>query len=205
MGFEGGPLLSLVIFLPLLGAVVVLFLPRGEGGLHKGTALVTSIVTFLFSIPLWLRFKPQVRGWQFEQKADWAPSLGFGYHIGLDGVALLLVMLTTLLGPIVVLSSWKYIQDRVKEYSIALLVLETAMIGTLAAPNYTLKTLSVEVAAGAKLKRAMELANKLGARYALILGDDEILAAQYTLKEMRSGEQHRLTREELFLKIGNHN
>ena len=51
MGFEGGPLLSLVIFLPLLGAVVVLFLPRGEGGLHKGTALVTSIVTFLFSIP----------------------------------------------------------------------------------------------------------------------------------------------------------
>ena len=138
MGFEGGPLLSLVIFLPLLGAVVVLFLPRGEGGLHKGTALVTSIVTFLFSIPLWLRFKPQVRGWQFEQKADWAPTLGFNYHVGLDGVALLLVMLTTLLGPVVVLSSWRYIQDRVKEYSIALLVLETAMVGTLAALDLVL-------------------------------------------------------------------
>jgi NADH-quinone oxidoreductase subunit M len=138
MGFEGGGLLSLVIFLPLAGAIVVLFLPRGEGGMHKGVALLTSIVTFLFSLPLWLRFRPQARGWQFEQKADWAPSLGFSYHVGLDGVALLLVMLTTFLGPIVILSSWKYVRDRVKEYSLALLVLETAMLGTLAALDLVL-------------------------------------------------------------------
>jgi NADH-quinone oxidoreductase subunit M len=138
MGFEGGALLSLVIFLPLFGAIVVLVLPRGEGGLHKGIALVTSIVTFLFSLALWTGFRTQSHGWQFEQKADWAPSLGMSYHVGLDGVSLLLVMLTTFLGPIVVLSSWKYVQDRVKEYSLALLVLETAMIGTLAALDLVL-------------------------------------------------------------------
>ena len=72
--------------------LVVLVLPRSEGGLHKGTALVTAIVTFFFSLPLWMRFKPQTRGWQFEHKADWAPSLGFGYHVGLDGVALVRVL-----------------------------------------------------------------------------------------------------------------
>ncbi len=64
---------------------------------------------------------------------------------------------------------------------------------------------SVEVSAGAKLKRAMELANKANARYALILGDDEIKAGVYSLKDMRSTEQHRVTREELFMKIGNRN
>ena len=64
---------------------------------------------------------------------------------------------------------------------------------------------SVEVAANAKLKRAMELANKLGARYALILGDDEIAAGVYSLKNMQSGEQHRVSREELFTTIGNRN
>src|SRR5207237_4175532 len=69
---------------------------------------------------------------------EWAPSLGIGYHVGLDGVALLLFMLTTFLGPIVVLSSWKAIQDRVKEYCFALLVLETAMLGTLAALDLVL-------------------------------------------------------------------
>src|SRR5207237_9379021 len=99
---------------------------------HKGVALITSLITFVLSIPLATGFRAAARGFSFEQRGQWAPNLGFSYHVGIDGVALLLVLLTTFLGPIVILSSWKYIQERVKLYCIALLVLETAMIGTVA-------------------------------------------------------------------------
>src|SRR2546421_7920270 len=138
MDFLQSHLLTLVIFAPIIGAVIVAFLPRDEGGQHKGVALLASILAFALSVLLAAGFRPGARGFSFEQRTDWAPNLGFSYHVGLDGVALLLVLLTTFLGPIVVLSSWKYIQDRVKEYSIALLVLETAMIGTLAALDLVL-------------------------------------------------------------------
>jgi NADH-quinone oxidoreductase subunit M len=133
-------LLSVVVFLPLLGALVAALLPRGEGAQHKGVAFVTTLLTFLVSLQLWFDFKPGhgAGAWQFEQKAEWAPSLGIGYHVGLDGVALLLVMLTTFLGPIVVLSAWKFAQHRVKEFCLAILVLETAMLGTLAALDLVL-------------------------------------------------------------------
>ena len=130
-------LLSLVIFLPLAGAVLVMLLPRGEGGQHKGVALCTSLVTLAVSLPLWFEFHPAGK-YAFEQRAEWAPALGMSYHVGIDGVALLLVLLTTFLGPIVILSSWKSIQSRVKEYCVALLVLETAMLGTLAALDLVL-------------------------------------------------------------------
>jgi len=138
MGYIESHLLSVVTFLPLLGAVLVALLPRGEGGQHKGVALLASLLTFLLSIPLWTGFRAGPSRYAFEQKTDWAPSLGISYHVGLDGVALLLFLLTTFLGPIVVLSSWKYIQERVKVYCIALLLLETAMLGTLAALDLVL-------------------------------------------------------------------
>src|SRR5205809_310351 len=99
-------LLSLVVFLPLLGALVVAFLPRAEGNQHKGVALITSLATFLLSLLLWTGFVPSRSGFQFVERAEWAKDLGIGYHVGLDGVALLLVLLTTFLGPIVVLSTW---------------------------------------------------------------------------------------------------
>ncbi len=130
-------LLTIVTFLPLAGAVLIALLPRGEGAQHKGTAFIFSLLTFFASIPLWTSFRP-VGKWAFEQKSEWAPGMGFSYHVGLDGVALLLVMLTTFLGPIVVLSSWKAIQERVKVYCIALLLLETAMLGTLASLDLVL-------------------------------------------------------------------
>ena len=138
MDFLQSHLLTLVIFAPILGAVIIAFLPRDEGGQHKGVALLASLLTFALSVPLAAGFRPGARGFSFEQRSDWAPNLGFSYHVGLDGVALLLVLLTTFLGPIVVLSSWKYIQDRVKFYCISLLVLETAMVGTLAALDLVL-------------------------------------------------------------------
>ena len=130
-------LLTIVIFLPVAGALVSLLLPEGEGGQHKGIALIVSLLTFFVSIPLWTGFHPAGK-WAWEQKTEWAPSLGISYHVGLDGVALLLVMLTTFLGPIVVLSSWKFIQQRVKIYCISLLFLETAMLGTLGALDLVL-------------------------------------------------------------------
>jgi len=131
-------LLTLVIFLPSAGAVLVALLPRSEGGQHKGVAFIFSLATFLASIPLWTSFHSGPARFSFEQKSEWAPSLGFSYHVGLDGVALLLFMLTALLGPIVVLSSWGYIRSRVKEYALALLLLETAMLGTFAALDLVL-------------------------------------------------------------------
>ncbi len=141
MSWFDSHLLSLLIFLPLAGAVVIAMLPRGEGGQHKGVTLFFSLLTFALSLPLWLGFPPGAGAktqWAFEQKLDWAPGMGFSYHVGIDGVALLLILLTTLLGPIVILSSWKLIQQRIKEFCIALLVLQCAMIGTLAALDLVL-------------------------------------------------------------------
>jgi NADH-quinone oxidoreductase subunit M len=130
-----GTLLNVVLFLPLVGALIAALLPRGEGSQHKTWALVVSLATFFASLGLWFGFDP-ARGapeFQFETALPWISSLGIGYHVGLDGFALLLVMLTTALTPIVILSSWNAVQDRVKEFFIALLFLETAMIGTFAA------------------------------------------------------------------------
>ena len=80
-------LLTLVIFLPVLGAALVALLPRAEGAQHKGISFVFSLFTFFASIPLWTGFRGVAGKWAFEQKSEWAPSLGFSYHVGLDGVA----------------------------------------------------------------------------------------------------------------------
>jgi NADH-quinone oxidoreductase subunit M len=128
-------LLSVVTFLPLAGAVGLALVPRDEAAQHRALTLVVSLLTCLLSLGLWLGFDASAGApeFQFEERYDWMPSIGIGYHVGLDGVALLLVMLTTILMPIVVLSTWKAVEQRVKEFMIALLVLETAMIGTFAA------------------------------------------------------------------------
>ncbi len=133
-------LLSVVTFLPAAGALALVLVPRDEARQHRALALVVSLATFFVSLGLWFGFdaSPNAPEFQFEQQVPWVASLGIGYHVGLDGVALLLVMLTTVLGPIVILSAWKAIEERVKEFMIALLVLETAMIGTFAALDLVL-------------------------------------------------------------------
>jgi NADH-quinone oxidoreductase subunit M len=133
-------LLSGVVFLPLGGVLFSALVPGGEKKLHRGIALVTSLATFGISLALWFGFDANAGGaeFQFEEKRAWIPSLGIGYHVGLDGVALLLVMLTTALTPIVVLSTWNAVQERVKEFFIAILVLETAMIGVFASLDLVL-------------------------------------------------------------------
>jgi len=138
MAFIESHLLTLVTFLPVLGAMLIALLPSGEGGQHKGIAFLFSLLTFVLSIALWTGFRAAPGRYAFEQRTEWAPALGFSYHVGLDGVALLLFLLTTFLGPIVVLSSWKFIQERVNVYCIALLLLETAILGTLASLDLVL-------------------------------------------------------------------
>src|SRR5712691_2861947 len=101
MDFVQSHLLSLVIFAPIVGATIVAFLPRGEGGQHKGVALIASLLTFALSVPLAVGFRPGARGCSFEQRTDWASNLGVSYHVGVDAVALLLLLRTACLVPII--------------------------------------------------------------------------------------------------------
>ncbi len=133
-------LLTVVTFLPLLGALALVVVPRDEAGQLRAIALGTSLLAFALSLALWFGFDaaPGAPEFQFELMVPWMPSIGIGFHVGLDGVALLLYMLTTVLSPIVILSAWTAVTERVKEFMIALLVLESAMLGTFIALDLVL-------------------------------------------------------------------
>ena len=126
------PLLSLVLFLPLVGAALVLLLPSRAHGAIRWTALLTTVADFAVSIPLFTRFRPEA-GMQFEERRTWIEAFGISYHVGVDGISLLLVLLTTFLMPIAVGASWTYIQTRVKAYHALLLLLATGMLGVFVA------------------------------------------------------------------------
>jgi NADH-quinone oxidoreductase subunit M len=126
-------LLSVVIFLPTLGAIVLALLPRERDGQLRAGGLLVSVATFAVSIPLWLRFDADNPDFQFDELLRWMPSLGVGYHVGVDGISLLLVLLTTLLTPVALASAWHSIEDRTKEFVVAMLVLETGMLGVFVA------------------------------------------------------------------------
>src|SRR6266849_4278546 len=122
-------LLSLVTFVPTLGAALIFLRPRRSDALVKVTALVTSLVTFALSLPLYARFDPTAADYQFVEQAQWMPTLGVSYHLGVDGISLLLVLLTTFLMPLTLLASWDSIERRWKEFAITMLLLETGMLG----------------------------------------------------------------------------
>lgn len=135
------PILSLVTFLPLVGALFCLIVNGPKEAVERNcrsVALVTSIVTFLISLILWARFDATKAGFQFEEKMDWVPALGIGYHMGIDGISLFFVLLSTLLTPICILASWESVHVRVKEYMVAFLVLETFMVGMFCALDLAL-------------------------------------------------------------------
>ncbi len=123
------PWLSLVLWLPMVGALVVLMLPAEDHRAIRQAALVTTLLTFASSFPLFLLFQDGTTGMQFEERHPWIDAFGISYHLGIDGVSLLLVLLTTFLLPLCVLASWTYITKRVKEFYVMLLVLSTGMIG----------------------------------------------------------------------------
>ena len=128
MNSLGYPILSLVCFLPLIGAIAIIFLGKNDA-VSKWMALITSGITFLVSIPLVTNFDRATSNMQFVEQKGWIPSWNVNYIVGVDGISVLLVLLTTLLSVICVISSWKAITTKVKEYMIALLLLETGMVG----------------------------------------------------------------------------
>ncbi len=138
---HGWPLLSLVTFLPLVGAGFILMI-RGEPEVvarnARYVALWTSLITFVLSLFVWFGFDRGTAAFQFVEEAPWIPTFGITYHMGVDGISMMFVLLATLLTPICVLASWEAIQHRVKEYMIAFLVLETLMVGMFCALDFVL-------------------------------------------------------------------
>jgi NADH-quinone oxidoreductase subunit M len=127
------PWLSLITFLPLAGAVFLVVLRGEEAAVARNArwiALGVSAVVFALSLELWIGFDPQSADFQFQEHADWIPSMHIGYRMGIDGISLFFVLLSTLLTPICILSAWEAVKVRVKEYMIAFLILETMMVGT---------------------------------------------------------------------------
>ena len=125
----GFPILSLITFLPLIGVLVILFIPREEARTIKNWAFAVAAVDFVISLTLYFYFQSDSAQMQFVEHVPWIENLGIGYHLGVDGISLFLVLLTTLLSPIAILSSWTAITDKVKEYMIFMLLLEMSMIG----------------------------------------------------------------------------
>ena len=135
------PLLSLVTFLPLVGALFILA-TRGEAEVvarnARNMALWTSLITFALSLMIWAQFDNSTADFQLVEKVAWMPEFGIGYHMGVDGISMFFVLLSTLLTPICVLASWDSVKTRVKEYMIAFLVLETMMVGMFCALDLVL-------------------------------------------------------------------
>ncbi len=135
------PLLSLVTFLPLVGAAFIL-VARGEERVvaqnARWIALWTSLIVFALSIVLWIEFDPTTSDFQFVERADWVTLGGFkfSYHMGIDGISLFFILLSTLLTLVSIVSAWEAIQTRVREFMIAFLVLETLMVGIFCALDF---------------------------------------------------------------------
>src|SRR5215510_3671932 len=126
-------LLSTIVWLPTLGAAAVLLLDRRDTRRLRQVALAVSTVTFLVSLLLWIGFDRARPGMQFSEQHPWIPSAGVSYHLGVDGISLLLVLLTTLLTPLCLLSAWTQVTTRVKAFLVAMCLLETGMLGVFVA------------------------------------------------------------------------
>ncbi len=138
-------LLSLILFTPLVGAGVLMFVNKRNEDAIRWIANLFGLAGFLVSLPLWFYYDYTNPSWQFVEKAEWIPSIGAQYHLGVDGFAVLLLLLTTLMGAIAILSSWNAIKERVKEYYIFLLILQTGMIGAFVSLDFLLFFLFWEV------------------------------------------------------------
>ncbi len=123
-------ILSVMTFLPIVGVLLLLFIPKGSNGALRSVALVTTVVTFIASLPILTGYQTNAE-YQFVENVPWIAAGPFAmrYNIGIDGISLWLVILTTFIMPIAVLSTWTAVEDKVKEYMICLLILETAMLG----------------------------------------------------------------------------
>ena len=131
-------LLSIVLFTPLAGLLVLLFIPASRKDLIRWWANLTAAAGLLVSVPLVLQFDKTRDGYQFVEKLDWIPALGARYIVGIDGISLLLVMLTTVMGFLAIFYSWTTVQDRVKSYYAMFLLQQTGMIGVFISLDFLL-------------------------------------------------------------------
>ncbi len=137
--------LSIVLFTPLVGAGVLLLVNKQNENAIRWIANAFALAGFVVSIPLWFWYNPQNAEFQLIERAQWIPSIGAEYFLGVDGFSTLLILLTTLMGFIAVLSSWTAITERMKEYYIFLLVLQTGMLGAFMSLDFLLFFLFWEV------------------------------------------------------------
>jgi NADH-quinone oxidoreductase subunit M len=123
------PILTLLVALPFVGGVAVLFTGRERASIARWLALGVSVATFVVSLVMWARFDAGSGDYQMVERYSWLPDFGISYHVGVDGISLLLIVLTTFLTPIALLCSWESVEKRIREFSFFMLALEAAMIG----------------------------------------------------------------------------
>src|SRR5271170_1437642 len=140
MPFADNHILSTILFTPLIGAILMLFIPRERADLHRWMGNLFGLLGLLVSLPLIWRFQSGAGAPQFPfiENANWIPSVGAHFTLGIDGLSFLMVMLTTVLGAIAILSSWSAIHKREKEYYILLLLLQTGMLGVFMSLDFVL-------------------------------------------------------------------
>jgi len=131
VNFITSNILTIVTFTPAVGALLLLFYKRGRARSIRTFALIVTILTFIFSLHLIVRFDSSAPDFQFGVTVPWIPSYGIDYAMGVDGISVFLILLATLLSPLAILASWS-VHERLKEYFIFMLLLETGMIGVFA-------------------------------------------------------------------------
>jgi NADH-quinone oxidoreductase subunit M len=137
--------LSIILFTPLVGALILVLVNKQNENAIRWIANIVALIGFVISVPLWFWYQPSGADFQFVERAPWIPSVGAEYFLGVDGLSTLLILLTTMMGFIAILSSWTAITERVKEYYIFLLVLQTGMLGAFMALDFLLFFLFWEV------------------------------------------------------------
>src|SRR5204863_7510172 len=137
--------LSIILFTPLAGALVLLLVDKQNENAIRWIANIVAFVGFVISVPLWFWYNSTTPDFQFVERAQWIPSIGAEYFLGVDGFSVLLILLTTMMGCIAVLSSWTAITERTKEYYIFLLILQTGMLGAFMSLDFLLFFLFWEV------------------------------------------------------------
>ncbi len=127
------PILSMTIWLPIIGGLMVLASGDREANATKWTALVVAVLTFLVSLPLWFAFDSSTAQMQFVERVPWVPSFDVEYYLGVDGIAMPLIILTTFITPLVVIAGWEVIKFRPSQYMAAFLIMEGVMVGVFSA------------------------------------------------------------------------